>query len=339
MSLNAAAPARKPSRAGLYGPFIVAAILAILWSGVWFWARGEAERRLDAAAAGLRSEGYVVSWSDRRLHGYPFRLDIDFTDLKLAEPSGWAVSAPTLKTEAYAWAPTHWIAYAPQGGTFVRPTGGLVVVGAQDLRAQVDDWSASPPSIVVEGEGLTFTPAPGARPFFVSAAQKLLIGTRAGPDDQGDIYLRLDGARAELSGLIGRIAEGGPVSLTGNVIFSHASAATGRDWPSIVRAWSYAGGTLQVQQLTLAAGEALLDARAGDLRIDGDGRLDGSLTATLREAPHALAAMSQAGAVDPQAARSAAANAGDASPHAVLDFRDGRTRLGSVVIGPAPKVF
>ena len=339
MTHNAAAAARKPSRVGLYGPFVVAVVLALLWSGAWLWLRGEAERRLDAAAASLRAEGYSIDWEQRRVGGYPFRLDIDFSKLWLAEPSGWAVSAPELKTEAYAWAPTRWIAVAPQGGAFFRPFGGRVDVGASALRASIEDWGQHPPRIIVEGEDLTFTPAPGAKPFFASAAHKLLLGTRAGPEDQGAIYFEMDQARAQLGGLMGRIAAGGPLSLTGNVTFSHASAAAGRSWPSMVRAWSRAGGTLQVRQVTVAAGEALLDARTGALSVDDNGRLAGTLAASLRQAPQALSAMSQAGAVSPQAARSAADVTGEDAPRVVVDFSNGLTRLGPVPIGPAPRVF
>jgi hypothetical protein len=330
---------RKASRAGLYGPWLAFALLVALWSGWWMWLSGEAGRRLDAEAAALRAQGFQIAWGARRIGGYPFRLDVDFDNLRLAEPSGWGLAAPTLKTEAYAWNPGRWMLVAPAGGTFVRPLGGPVQVGANVLRASVEGLDRSPPQIIVEGHGLTFAPAPGAKPFFVSSADALVIGMRAGPNDQGAIFLSLDGARAELSGLIGRIAEGGPVSLRGDAIVSHASAVSGHDWPAAVRAWSAAGGTLQVRQVTVAAGEALLDARSGQITVGDDGRLAGTLSASLKQAPRALSAMSQSGAIAPDAARSAAAATGGEVAHVVLDFQDGQTRLGAVPLGPAPRVF
>jgi hypothetical protein len=330
---------RKASRAGLYGPWLAFALLLVAWSGWWIWLSGEAARRLDAEAAALRAHGFQVAWAERRIGGYPFRLDVDFEGLRLAEPSGWGLAAPTLQTEAYAWNPGRWMLVAPSGGTFVRPLGGPVQVGASVLRASVSGLDRSPPEIVIEGHGLRFTPAPGARPFFVSAADALVIATRPGPNDQGAIFLSLDGARAQLSGLMGRIAEGGLVSLKGDVIVSHVGAVSGADWPAAVRAWSAAGGTLQVRQVTVAAGEALLDARSGQITVDDNGRLAGTLTASLRQAPRALSAMSQAGAIQPGAARSAAAAAGGDAAHVVLDFQGGQTRLGAVTLGPAPRIF
>jgi hypothetical protein len=63
------------------------------------------------------------------------------------------------------------------------------------------------------------------------------------------------------------------------------------------------------------------------------------MTASLRQAPSALSAMSQAGAIQPDAARSAAAATGEDAAHVVLDFRGGQTRLGAVPLGPAPRIF
>ncbi|MFI4936372.1 MAG: DUF2125 domain-containing protein [Caulobacterales bacterium] len=343
MTHTADVPRRKPSRPGLYGPFVFAIVLGIVWSGVWVWLKGETERRLDAAASQLRAGGWKVAWATRQLGGYPFRLDVDFTGLTLAEPSGWALSAPQLKTEAYAYQPSRWIMVAPAGVTFTRPVGGPVSVGAQVLRASVSHWEQNPPRISVEGVGLTFAPAPGAKPFFVQSAQGLDLHTLAGPNDQGAIYFGLDGARGQLPGLMGRIAEGGPINLTGDAIFSHASQVAGPDWPSAVRRWSRSGGALQVRQVTVQAGEALLDARTGLISVDDNGRLSGSITAALRQAPRALTAMSQAGAIRPEAAAQSAAalaaSPGADAAHVTLDFQAGQTRLGPVTIGPAPKVF
>ena len=48
-------PARKSSRMGLYGPFLLALVVSIVWSGMWIWLRGETIRQMDATAAALKS--------------------------------------------------------------------------------------------------------------------------------------------------------------------------------------------------------------------------------------------------------------------------------------------
>ncbi len=332
MTLPDPDPPRKPRRAGLYIPFALLAIIVAGWSGGWFWVRGEALRRLDAARASLSSGGVSVDWKSRAISGFPFRLDVDFDDLRVR-----------LKAEAYVYDPDHWVLVAPDGVAFVRPIGGPVSVRAKALRASISSIGGHPPKLAVEGLDLSFEPAPGAKPFFVSAAKTLQFNLRAGPNDQGQVYLQLGEAKARLAGLFARVAAGKPVSVEVDGVFNHASALVGGDWPSAVDAWRAAEGTMQVRSLKVAAGDAVLDAHSGTLSVGSDGRLRGSLHATLRQAPRALAAMGQEGAIAPEAAYSAAAVAtartqGDIASM-TIDFQAGQTTLGPVAIGPAPRVY
>ncbi|MGZ3371660.1 MAG: DUF2125 domain-containing protein, partial [Caulobacteraceae bacterium] len=70
----------------------------------------------------------------------------------------------------------------------------------------------------------------------------------------------------------------------------------------------------------------------------------GSLAVTLRQAPRGLDALSAEHIVEPDAAQSAATvvqarkGGGDVA-EASLDFQAGRTTLGPVALGPAPKVY
>src|SRR5665213_3014231 len=146
---------RERRRLGLYIPFLLLLAFALAWSAGWLWLRAETLRRLDGARASLAGTGRELSWTSRDVSGFPFRLDVDFTDLSLREPSGWALAFPKLNAEAAVFAPTHWVAVAPAGAAFTRPTGGQVIVGAKVLRASVSDLAARPPRISVEGIALT----------------------------------------------------------------------------------------------------------------------------------------------------------------------------------------
>ncbi len=343
MTLPDPATPRKARRLGLWGPFAALAVGLAAWSAGWLWLRGEADRRLDAASAAATRSGGTLSWSGRHWHGYPFRLDVDFTGLVWRDPSGWALAAPSLKTEAFVFAPGHWVAVAPGEVTLTRPAAGPVVIRGQVLRASVSEFAAHPPRVSLEGLGLSFATPPGAHGFFLSAARTVHVHTRAGPGGQGAIFLEVDGGQASQGGLFAAIAGGGPVNLVGDAIASHADALRGPDWPAAARAWSEAGGALEVRRLLIQAGPAVLEARSGALAFDRDGRLSGALPATLRQAPRALAAMSGAGMVAPEAAHGAGVVLGAAGVGPALDidlhFQAGRTTLGPVAIGPSPKVY
>ncbi|MDB5463350.1 MAG: hypothetical protein JWP23_1739 [Phenylobacterium sp.] len=344
MSVHDPSPPRKPRRLGLYLPFVALGLAVAAWSGLWVWAKGQTQTRLDAAAQGLAQAGWQLSWKDRKVTGYPFRLDVSLTDVRLREPSGWALEAPRIEGEAFMHAPTQWLIAAPDGLTFVRRAGGPVTVKGDLIRASLSHPDAHPPSFSFEGVKLTFAPQPGAQPFALTAADRVEFHLRAGPDDQGGVFVRLDNGKARLSGIFARVAGDKPISIVWNSTLSKMSAFAGPDWPGAVRHWSDAGGSMTVRQAGITAGEAVVGANSGSLGVSHDGRLTGVLDVTLRQAPKALGALGDEGVIDQEAARAATAVAqarqgGGEAAQATLNFQAGRTTFGPVALGPAPKIY
>jgi hypothetical protein len=273
-----------------------------------------------------------VAWSQRHVGGYPFRLDVDFTDLRLADPSGWAVAMPALKSEAFAFAPTNWVFYVPSGLAFTRPDGGPVNVSAGALRASVNGWDQAPPRISVEGDDLAFAAAAGAKPFSLASARTLQFYTRAGPGQQAALFFSLDGGVAQPQSWVGEIADGKPVVARLDGILSHTGDLKGASWRGLITHWSAQGGTFDVHQLTLTAGDASLQASKGGVAVGDDGRLEGVLEASLSDETRVVAV---ANGKAPPTAPAPAATALDLP----LTFRDGATWLGPVKLAPAPKVY
>ena len=335
---------RKPRRAALYIPFILAGVAALAWSGAWVYARGEAAKRLEAGAEQLRKAGYDVAWSNQRIYGYPFRLNIQLDDAKVREPSGWALAAPKLEAQAFMHGLSSWVLAAPQGLTFTRPLGGPVEVKGEVIHASLAGLDQPLPRFSFEGTKLAFTPTPGAQPFALSAADKVEFHFRPGPDDQAAVFFKVDAGKARLSGLFAQIAGDKPISISWDSLLSKISAFKGANWPEAVRAWTTAGGRMTVRQAGITAGEAVIGAQSGVLSVGYDGRLNGSLDVTLREAPKALGAMAETGVIRPEAAMAASAVAAarqgnDDVARANVTFQAGQTTLGPVAIGPAPKVY
>jgi hypothetical protein len=347
MSVPDPSPPRKPGR---LTPILVLAALAAIaagWSAVWVWMRGQIQARFDAGVADMRRAGYDVGWRERRIGGYPFRLDVTLADAHVRDRSGWALEAPRLEGEAQAYAPTTWVLAAPRGLTFVRPHGGPVQVAGASIRASLSHLANTPPNISFEGIDLTFRAGAGAQPFGLSAAKKVELHLRQAPAEVGDeagLWIAVQDGQAQLSGLLGRIAAGKPVSVEWDSRLSKASAFHGGSWAEAVRNWTGAGGRMSVRRAGLTAGEALIGADSGTLSVGSDGRLRGRLDVSLRQAPRALAAMAATGAVPQEQAAAAAAvvearaGAGDVA-RAALDFQAGRTTLGPVALAPAPKVY
>lgn len=307
------APRRKR---GIAIPFILAAIVIAAWSGGWWWMRGEAIRRMDETAKTMGDKGYRLTWSERTVSGFPFRLDVNLKDATVSEPSGWQLTAPLIKAEAYIYRLDHWVMVSPQGLTFTRPDGGGVIVQGKAMRASLADFDKHPPSIMLEGVDLTFEPEAGAKPYFLSAAKQLNMKIMAGPDDLGGVLLHIGGARMALEGLAARATEGAPVDMDLNLTLTRMSALTGEDWESAARAWAGKGGVIQVRQAQITGGAAKLSASAGTLTPDANGRLSGELDATLGDLTGSGQAL-----------------------QGRVSLTDGKARIGPLEIGPSPRVW
>lgn len=335
---------RKPRRWGLYVPFIIAGLVIVGWSALWVHARGEAGRRMDAAADQFRAAGYQVTWSERRITGYPFRLNVSLKDAQIREPSGWALSAPRLEGQAFMHGLSNWVLATQDGLSFTRPVGGAVAVKGEVIHASLFHLDKPLPNLSFEGTKLTFAPATGAQPFALTAADKVEFHFRPGPDDQAAIMLKVDAGQARLSGLFARMAEGKPISIVWDSVLSKIGSFHGDNWPDAVRDWTTAGGRMTVRNAGITAGDAVIGAQAGTLSVGYDGRLNGTLDVSLRQAHKALGAMAETGVIRPEAALAASAVAaarqgeGDVA-RANVTFQAGQTTLGPVAIGPSPKVY
>jgi hypothetical protein len=309
MTHSVDAPPRKPSRLGLYLPWAVALLLAVGWSAWWVVLRLETEHRIDAAAAAFRTGGGQVTWQARHIGGYPFRLDVDVTGLNLAG-SGWALALPSLKSEAYAFAPTRWIFATEDGATLTPPGGTPIRIASPLMRASLNSWDEHPPRLSFVGDDLAFNAGPT---FPLASARSVQVYTRAGPNDQGAFLFKIDGGTPASGSRLSTLAAGQPVSLSVDAVFSRASALQAGPWRASVLGWSAAGGAITVQHVDFAAGPATLAAHAGAFGVGPDGALTG-------QAPAGLTLTGKTSLT-------------------ALSAHDGALWLGVARLGPAPRAF
>jgi hypothetical protein len=313
MTSPAAPP--KARRLGLYAPFAIVAIGLVAWTAVWFNLRAEVSRRLHALAHQTAAAGGSFAWSSLSVTGWPFRLDVDLRGLYWGAPKGWAVSAPRIRAEASAFTPDHWVLVAPDSLELALPGGDRVEVSGATLRASVSRPAGHLPTVSLEGLGVTFTPAPGSAPYFLSRADEVHLHTLPGPNDEGAFYLELDGAQATPTNPLGALTHGAPATLTVDAVFDHARALSGPSWPVAAAAWVSAGGRIEAQTIKLTARNVMLDAGGAKLALTSDGRLSGAVDASVKidDAP--------------------------AAGRTSLTFENGRARLGPVDLGPAPRFY
>jgi hypothetical protein len=338
------APARKPSRWGLFLPFILLALAALAWSAAWFWLSRQTTEQLDAAAEQLRRGGYALSWERRSVSGYPFRLNLQLTGARFATPAGRSLSAPRLEAQAAAYRPDRWVFNLPEGFTFERPLVGPTKVTGRVIRGSVTATERLP-RINAEGRELVFTPAGGPLLFPLASAGRVDIALQSRPSgaDEAGVLLRVQDAVAAQGTLLQRIGGDPKGRLVWEAVLTEASALRGRDWGDLVRSWSDAGGVMQVAQGDAAVGAAAARVESGRLRVGADGRLRGELTLAVRRGPSALLQLRGAPRISPEAATAAAAVAEarqqNETARLPLVFEAGVVTVGPVALAPAPKIY
>ena len=276
-----ASPQGKPSRLWLYAPFVLVAVAVVAWSAYWFGTRQALIQAVEAEVARLHTDGYELSWANRQVGGYPFRLDVTLVDPQLRTPGGWTVSCPRLEAEAFLHSPGHWIMATPKGFTFSPAKGGPVEVRGSTLRASFQDLTRRPPSVSMEGVGLRFKSLDAGKAFALTRAARLELHLRPGPDHQGAVFFRLEGGLPTPGTALGQWAGSQPVSAEADALLNALDhAGTTKDW-------SAAGGAIRVRHAVASAG-SITARTSGQLTLDPQGQISGKLPLSLSKGDTAL---------------------------------------------------
>lgn len=326
---DAARQSKTPGRFWLWAPYGVVLIALLAWSGVW-WAENLALRReLTAQAAQWRRQGRAVSWASLAIDGWPFRLHLTLTDFKAAEPSGWALAAPSFEAVGLPYSANVWTIAAPQGLVLTRPGKGALNISGQSIRASLGGLGSASPRYAFEGRSLSLAPAPGAQAAAFSSADLVELHLQPGPDDQAALLIRLQNARLDPSVNLARLAPA--LDLTWDARLTRLSTLKGRDWSGAVRAWTAAGGTMSVAAAVLGLDRLALQGAGGPLTVGEDGRLSGTV---------GLSVTKGAG-IGLGGLRLGGVNIGGLAFSGALPlrFQDGRASLGPFPLGPAFKIY
>jgi hypothetical protein len=138
------------------------------------------------------------------------------------------------------------------------------------------------------------------------------------------------------------VAGNAPSNFVWDARVTQVGRLTGDTWAGAVRAWTRAGGRMEIAQASLQAGDLRALNKGGVLSVSSDGRLRGQMNVMLNRPLQALSALSRIEQTDPNALGAATAVArtrGEANVELSLGFEAGQFTVGPVAVGPAPKVF
>ncbi|MGJ3262438.1 MAG: DUF2125 domain-containing protein [Salinarimonas sp.] len=281
-------PPRRGSRVWLFTPFVLLGLVVVGWSVAWYLIRERVVVELDDLLGVEAALGRSWACEDRRVAGFPFRIEVSCARLSLETADGLALDLGPAQALAQVYQPRHVIvnlagpfaAQTPDGRIAAewtlleasvrnlgRGTEQLALV-VTDPRARIEAATLPMPvSARAERAELYVRPSPGAT-------------RRTGPIDA---VLRADALDApDLAGLLPEAARG-PADVEAQLRL-HAPAALARgggDPDAAARAWRDAGGRLEIGVLAVETTRAALQI-SGELSLDAMDRPEGRIEASGR---------------------------------------------------------
>ncbi|MFG1360695.1 DUF2125 domain-containing protein [Xanthobacter pseudotagetidis] len=364
MSDEAAPPARRKSWI-VFVPLGLLLLIAVIWSGVWFYASGRAEREIDAWVAREARLGRIWNCGERHLAGYPFRFELKCRGPSLETRGGdpIIITAASAQAVAQIWAPNHIVAeFQPPARVVDRGSGKsyaatwslLQMSGVGDLSGQPQRFSVQvtePRLDEAQDAGQT----PGA-PAAVQAAAGTLLGAhlvefhvRRTPAANGTLD-NVDfafGAKNARAAVLDRAGSPGPLDMT--VQGTVTAAADLRPMPveQRLKAWAAAGGVARLERLALTTPTVAATA-SGVVSVDPAGLVNGKLDLGFAGFQDLVAGLGRAGAIPSDLAPIVGALAMVGKPTTVegrkgvsyaLSFNKGALRFGPLQVGFVPPLF
>jgi hypothetical protein len=344
--MNEVIPAKR-SRFWLYAPLILILVLALAWSGVWFYAAGRAETTVAAWIDREANLGRRYACAERKVGGYPFRIEIRCRDLEIdfdTADGPVSLRSPQLLAMAQIYQPDLVIAEATGPMTVKAPGADIDHVATWSLlQASLRGRPAAPQrlSLVVTAPKLALpngTDALANAKQFQFHAQRRAGGSNEEPFD---LALRLDdllfpGAPALASR---------PITVDAQGVLRGLKDLRPKPMNTRLREWQAAGGRIEVTQARIAQGDALAVGQ-GDLGLTADGRIDGVVNLKVAGLDQVAGLIfgeaqnrRQAGVIAGLNMLSRSELEGRRAVAVPLSFRDGRIFFGPVPVGRTKPLF
>jgi len=318
-------------------------VLAVAWSGFWYFAARNAERVVTAWFEQEARQGRIYTCASRTAGGYPFRIEMRCTDpaveLANAEPTR-VLKAKELIAVAQVYQPN--LIIAEITGPLSATEAGAPAGWRADWRlaqASLRGLAGTPERLSVALDDVKLERAEAARTETLAAASHLEFHLRRSPTAPSDkpaidFAAQVAGATAPGAALLADRPLDGEVT----AVLTGITDLRPQPMRERLKRWQAAGGRLEVSRLRIQQGEAVAVA-AGDLRLSATGRPDGALDITMVGFDRVVQGLAGSGALGGGAQLGLMAGLAFLGRPAELDGRRGvsvplRLTDGVVFLGP-----
>ncbi len=314
--------------------------LGVLWGGYWFVGARSVRTGAEAWFAQQKAAGMVAENSGIAVAGFADRFDMTVNDIHLADPvSGWGWSAPFAQVLAMTWKPWHLIAALPHTQLIEVPDGQKVSLGSTRLMASLlmrPTLALAPVRVVIEGETLALTSDAG----WTAGADKVILAAESDPTRVNALHLGVDASNLTVPDVLAHLPDLGPAITTLHIDTS-ATLSEPVGWAMV---------DPKVLEVTLREAHLVwgpIDLIAtGSVKADVAGLAEGKIELALKGWRSLPAVVVALGMVPPQNQVTVERGLQFLSktgkdPEVLtlpLIFKSGRTSLGPLPLGPAPRL-
>jgi hypothetical protein len=295
------APRRRPLWPVFIAPGLVL-ILAIAWSGFWFYSASQVDVMADAWRAREAKSGRVYDCARRSVAGFPFRLEIrcDGASVKLVAQTAGQPPLPPITAKldeilavAQVYDPKLVIAeFTAPAQIFEQGTQQpSFVVNWSKGRSSIVGLPAIPQRADIEFDDPTIHRLDGTMQVPLANAKHVELHGRiaqGSPGDHPDIESVLQINQGSIQGLHPLMAQ--PFDADIRAMVTGLKDFAPKPWPQRFRELQAAGGHIQILQSRIQQGD-LIAVAAGTLSLTANGRLDGEFQMTVAGIEKAIPAL------------------------------------------------
>jgi hypothetical protein len=278
----AVAPRRR--RWPLFLPFALVVLLAVAWTGLWFYAAARAETEMAAWRERERQAGRLQDCASQSIGGYPFRIEVRCggASFELRGTPTLQFKLPSVLAAIQVYDPKLLISEftgpleVSEPG---RPAAAVVSwnLGQASVRGLPSD--AERASLVLDAPTVR-DPSTADNDIAFGAQRLELHGRQAAgstPDNPLiETVLRLNAAVADkLHPLAAK-----PIDAEIATVLRGVSDISPKPWPVLFKQWQARDGQLEIIKARLAQ-EDVIAVGAGTLKLTSRGGLDGNLQVTV----------------------------------------------------------
>ncbi|WP_448950727.1 DUF2125 domain-containing protein [Labrys neptuniae] len=349
-------PAPRRSSRRIFLPTILFVLVAIAWSGFWWYASTRLESEWNRFIAKQAELGRQIKCGEQAVGGYPFRLEmhcgkatVDST--KAGRPFSAALAEVNAVAQVYQPNKVVLEAKGPVTLTDKADAGATLTADWQSAEASMAIWTSGPQNAAVVIKGLSGTVKRGDQSINlveggnVEVHIRLAEGTNAAPGAY-DLAADVDAkAIAPLDDFLGSPA---PVKASFRGLITKIDLRP-MPMPERLRDWAAAGGTLEIAQAQIDRGPSSVRA-TGAVGLETSGFPSGDLTVALSGVPELAQTLKQSGRVPDMVATTLTVGLpvlgkptnidGKAAVEVPLTIADGKLRAGAFLPGlKVPRLF